>query len=138
MKYIVDTNVVSETMKREPNPNVMNWLSNHEAELFLTSITVEEMRFGQLMMPAGKRREKLRESIDSLITEYASKILAFDTAAAQKCAELHELAISAGKTPTIEDLMIAGICLNQQGVLITRNVKDFDYLDIEYVNPFDK
>ncbi len=82
MKYIVDTNVVSETMKREPNPDVMNWLSNHETKLFLTSITVEEMRFGQLMMPAGKRREKLRESIDSLITEYASKILAFDTAAA--------------------------------------------------------
>lgn len=136
-KYIVDTNVISEAIKAKPDPAAMEWLSSHAASLCLTSITVEELRFGEFMMPKGKKRKALREWIDSLVQQYAASILDFDVASAEICAKFYEQAISAGFTPTIEDLMIAGIAHENEAVLVTRNVKDFEYLDVEVINPFE-
>ena len=138
MAYIVDTNVVSELTKKQPNLHVIEWLEEHSSELFLTVVTVEEMRFGCLMMPAGKRRDKLAETIDALVESYASRIFDFETHVAEECARLHAQAIEAGRTPTIEDLMIAALCVCHDAVLVTRNVRDFDYLGIEVVNPFEE
>ncbi len=137
MKYVADTNVVSELTKGVPNAAVMRWMAEHDQDLHLTSITVEEMCFGELMLPKGKRRSKLREIIDELVAGFASKIWVFDTPAAERCAALHRYAVASGRTPSIEDLMIAAICQEHGAALVTRNVKDFDYLGIEYVNPFE-
>lgn len=137
MRYVVDTNVVSELTKAQPNPMAVSWLSQHAGDALLTAITVEEMRFGCLMLPEGKRRAKLSETIDNIVDVYASRTLSFDARAAEECAKLHRLAIREGRSPAIEDLMIAAICVCHDAVLVTCNVRDFDYLGINLVSPFE-
>lgn len=134
--YVVDTNIVSELVKATPDARVLSWLTAHERDLYLTAITVEEMRFGALCLPEGKRKRTLSSAIDEIVTTYAHRTLPFDIAAAEVCARYHRQAIASGFTPTIEDLMIAAICTCSGASLATRNVHDFDYLDIEVVNPF--
>ena len=135
--YVVDTNVISELLKRQPDKRVMGWLDKHADELLLPSITIEELRFGQLLLDEGKKSRALARGIDALVLGYASRILPFDTAAAEQCARYHEQAISCGRTPTIEDLMIAAICACGGHTLATGNVRDFSYLDLPVVNPFE-
>lgn len=135
--YVVDTNVISELLKRQPDKRVMGWLDKHADELLLPSIAIEELRFGQLLLDEGKKSRALARGIDALVQGYASRILPFDTAAAEQCARYHEQAISCGRTPTIEDLMIAAICACEGHTLATRNVRDFSYLDLPVVNPFE-
>ncbi|HIS39243.1 MAG TPA: type II toxin-antitoxin system VapC family toxin [Candidatus Aphodovivens avistercoris] len=137
MRYVVDTNVVSELTKAQPNASAVAWISRHAADALLTAITIEEMRFGCLMLPEGKRRAKLSETIDRIVDVYASRILSFDAHAAEECARLHCLAIGKGRTPAIEDLMIAALCVCHDATLVTRNVRDFDCLGIEVLNPFE-
>lgn len=135
--YLVDTCVISELVKKKPQEAVVDWLGNHETELYLSAITLEEMRFGALMLPEGKRRTALMESIDDLMAEFVARVWGIDALTADLCAQLHATAVSAGYTPTIEDLMIAATCIQQGATLVTCNVRDFDYLGIPFVNPFE-
>lgn len=137
MNFIADTNVVSELMRPQPNDNVIDWFYDHEGCVYLTSITVKELYFGMLRLPEGKRKDRLRQAITGIVTDCSDKTYSFDAFSGYLCAELHEKALSQGRTPTIEDLMIASICKRNDCVLATRNVKDFDYLDIDLVNPFE-
>ena len=133
---VVDTNVIYELVKARPNEAVLDWLDDNESELYLTVITVEEMRFGALCLPEGKRKRALSESIDTLVSSYAHRLLTFDSNAAEQCAAYHHMAIEAGRSPSIEDLMIAAICTCNNATLATRNVRDFAYLGIPIENPF--
>lgn len=136
MIYVADTNVVSELMKKTPSQNVVNWFYDREGLVYLTSITVEELYFGMLRLPAGKRKESLREAITAITMDCAGKTLPFDAYCGYLCATLRERAVASGRTPSIEDMMIAAICRRNDAVLATRNTKDFDYLGIALENPF--
>ena len=136
-QYLVDTNVVSEIGKVAPNQRVLAWLETHSPFSKLSAITVKELYFGALRMPEGKRREALLNTTDNLVWLYGEDVLPFDAECAAICAQLHDAAIRAGRTPQIEDLMIASICKKHGLCLVTRNVKDFDYLGIPLVNPFE-
>ena len=136
MGYLIDTNVISELCKKRPNAAVLLWLTDHDEGLYLSAITIEELRFGELMMPKGKKREALHHIIDNLVENYEGRVLSFDNIAAEACTVFHERAIAVGRTPTIEGLMIAAIASTNDLVLTTRNVRDFEYLDIEIENPF--
>ncbi|WP_160709999.1 type II toxin-antitoxin system VapC family toxin [Enterorhabdus sp. P55] len=138
MNYVVDTNVVSELMRPQPSENVIDWFYDHEGQVWLTSITVKELYFGMLRLPEGKRKERLRQAITSIVMDCSSKTYSFDAFSAFLCAELHEQALSQGKAPAIEDLMIAAICKRNDCALATRNVKDFDCLAIDVINPFER
>lgn len=137
MMYVADTNVVSELMKRETSSEVLNWFQDHEGRIYLTAVTIKELYYGMLRLPEGKRKRALRDAITAIVMECSDKTLAFDGYSGYLCAEMHEMAVSAGKTPTIEDLMIAAICKRHDAVLATRNVKDFEHLGIDLVNPFE-
>lgn len=137
MNYLVDTNVVSELMRPRPNDNVIDWFQDHEGCVYLSAITIKELYFGMLRLPEGKRKERLREAITAIVMDCADKTYAFDGFSGFICAQLHEAALAAGRPATIEDLMIAAICKRNDCVLATRNTKDFDYLGIEVVNPFE-
>lgn len=80
--FLLDTNIVSEVCKKEPNEAVLNWLGQNATDLYLSVVTIEEMRFGQLMMPKGKKQAALKQMIDSLLETYAAKMLSFDPRAA--------------------------------------------------------
>ena len=135
--YLVDTNIVSELAKKKPNASVIAWMQDHESEMCLSVITIEEMRFGALNLPEGKRQDMLNATIDAIVEQYGERVWPLDVAAAEQCAAYHVKAIDVGRTPTIEDLMIAAICTCHDATLATRNVKDFDYLGVPVVNPFD-
>lgn len=137
MIYVIDTNVVSELMAKDPNQNVIDWFWSHEGEVYLNAITVKELYYGVERLPQGKRREGLRDAIDGIVKDCAGKTLSFDAYCGYLCARLQQRAIKAGFNTSIEDLMIAAIALRHDAVLATRNVKDFECLDIRLVNPFD-
>ena len=90
-----------------------------------------------LRLPDGKRKERLRQAITAIVMDCSDKTYSFDAFSGYLCAELHDRAIKAGRVPTIEDLMIAAISKRNDCILATRNTKDFDYLDIDLVNPFE-
>jgi toxin FitB len=86
---LLDSKVISEAMKREPQPQGRAWLDAQPAEtLFLSSITVAELRFGAGALPAGKRKTALESAISDALDLFAARILPFDTLAARHYADL--------------------------------------------------
>ena len=95
---ILDTNIISETMKPEPNEKVLTWLDGQAAEtLYLTSITLAELLFGVAAMPNGKRKNRLIAAIDGLISLYDERVLSFDMKAARHYASLAVMARRNGR-----------------------------------------
>ena len=137
MRYVLDTNIVSEFLKPDPNQNAIWWAQDHNADLLLNAVSIQELYFGIFTMPDSKRKARLKESIDAIVQECTDRILPFDAFSGYLCAEMHALANAAGRPGTIEDLMIAAICKRNEVVLATHNVKDFDHLGIEIVDPFE-
>lgn len=138
VKYLADTNVVSELMKPVPADAVIDWFQDNEGQVCISAITVEELYFGLLLLPDGKRKERLKAAITGIVMDCSDKTLVFDAFSAYLCAELHAKARAMGRAATIEDLMIAAIALRNDAVVATRNTKDFDYLGIDCVNPFEE
>ena len=136
-EYLVDTNVASELMKAKPHEKVISWLCDNSDSLRLSSVTVKELYFGALRMDEGRRKRALLASIENIVALYDADVFDFDKRAAIMCAKLHVYALKAGKMPTVEDLMIAATALTNNLVVATRNIKDFDYLGVRCVNPFE-
>jgi predicted nucleic acid-binding protein len=134
--YVVDTNVISELSKPSPVRAVVEWVTDAQNDCYLTAVTLKELYYGILLMPDGRRKDVLGETVDSISREYSSRTLSFDAGCSRICAELETQAIKAGHTPTIEDMMIAAICKRHDAILVTRNTKDFHCLDIKFINPF--
>lgn len=86
---LLDTNVVSVAMSREPHPRVREWLNDQASEtLFLSSITVAELLFGNGALPEGKRKNALSAAFDDVLDVFAARILPFDIPAARSYADL--------------------------------------------------
>ena len=137
MKYILDTNIISEIVKPRPDFNTISWIQDHTDDVAITSVSLEELYFGIFLMPDGKRKQSLKESIDAIVKDCTDRTLAFDAFCGYLCAEVHAAARKAGHAGTIEDFMIAAICLRHNATLVTRNVKDFDYVDgLDIIDPY--
>ena len=136
--YLLDTNVISETMKVHMDPFVEMWTKSHEEESYICVISIEEMRYGQLIMPRGKRRDNLGRDIDNAIHRHADTILLYEESEAERCADFHALALQSGRTPALGDLMIAATASTHGMAVVTRNVKDFEYLPVRVINPFEE
>jgi predicted nucleic acid-binding protein len=95
---VLDTNIVSEAMKPEPAPAVRDWLDEQAAEtLYLSSVTVAELLFGIGALPDGRRKQSLATTLDGLLGLFDGRILAFDTDAARRYADLAVAARNAGR-----------------------------------------
>jgi predicted nucleic acid-binding protein len=138
LSYIADTNVISELMKapQSADPAVIAWIDSHPGAVFVTSITTGELCYGVRRLPAGKKREQLAAALGELLERIDSLTLSYNLAASKHWGELKALSVARGRTATTEDLQIAAIARANGMAVATRNVKDFDYLDIEVVNPF--
>lgn len=135
MAIILDTNVISELMRSDLDINFTKWLvENSQQDLFNTSITYFEISKGICLLPNGKRKENLRQSFEILESRF--DILDFDVNCAGFAAEFYAIQKVKGKTPSSEDMMIAGICAKLGATLATRNIKDFEGLPIAVVNPW--
>lgn len=135
MKYLLDTNIISELRKKSPDVQVIKWMENIDpAVLYLSCITVGELKMGALKKAktdqvAGKLLSKW---IDELVSRYEEQIVLVDLATCNKWAEL--LAIDS--TNAIDSLLLAQAATRNM-VLVTRNIKHFKIFDIECLNPFE-
>lgn len=138
MRYIADTNVISELMKPKPSEAVVDWFFNHEGEIYLTAISVAELYSGALRLPKGVRRNRLIDAISAIVMDCSGKTFVFDGFSAYLCAQFENHSLDLGRTMSREDAMIAAICQRNDCVLATRNIKDFNHLGIDLVNPFEE
>lgn len=135
---ILDTNVVSEMMRPEPDSRVIYWISNQPAQrVFLTSITVAELRFGVVILPPGKRRDRIASAVDNMLREeFSGRVLPFDYEAAYIYAEIGAGRRLIGKPISHPDCQIAAIARFHEAVLVTRNVDHFAQCEIALLNPW--
>lgn len=138
---ILDTNVVSETQKANPDPVVMAWLDQLDpGTTYLTAITVAELLFGVDLMPMGERRAKLEGSVRALVEKtFYARILPFDAPAAYCFATLVAAARREGKTVSFPDGAIAAIARNNNyATVATRDASPFLAMRIEVIDPWRK
>jgi len=137
---IIDTNVVSELMRARPDPAVLAWFAERDADtLFLTAISEAELRTGAAILPAGQRRDHLVGAIDAMIDQdFAGRILPFDSPAARSYAEIAAVRRTVSKPIMDADCQIAAIARACEAAIATRNVKDFDGCGINVINPWNE
>lgn len=125
---LLDTNVLSELMRVEPDTGVLAWFERqHAAVLYTTAITRAEILLGIALLPAGKRRESLAAAAELMFeTDFAQRCLPFDQVAAAEYALLVAARIRTGRPISTEDGQIAAIALRHGVRLATRNGRDFE------------
>jgi len=134
---VLDTNIVSETVRTQPSPVVMRWLESRVEPFAITTVTIGELLTGVRLLPQGKRRTGLAAAIEQVLLRWAVS-LPYDEAAARIYAAMREQAYRQGRGLSVEDGMIAAICAAHGASLATRNVTDFDFLPILTMNPWEE
>ncbi|MFA5984776.1 MAG: type II toxin-antitoxin system VapC family toxin [Methylococcaceae bacterium] len=134
---VLDTNIVSEAMKPEPNPTVLAWLNEQVAEtLYLSSVTLAELLFGIAALPSGKRKDMLALAIDGLSGLFRDRVLPFDTRAAQRYAELAVAAKASGQGFPTPDGYIAAIAASRGFIVASRDTATFQAASVPAINPW--
>ena len=135
---VLDTNVVSEAMKPDPNPAVQQWLNAQVAEtLYLSSITLAELMFGISALPSGRRKAALSQTLEGLLNLFDDRVLAFDTDAARHYAELAVAARAAGKGFPTPDGYIGAVAKARGFSVATRDVAPFQAAGIKIIDPWE-
>ena len=134
---LLDTDVVSEAMTREPHPRVRAWLDAQAAEtLFLSSITAAELLLGIGALPAGKRKNTLTAALDDVLDLFPARILPFDTAAARHYADLAVKARAGGKGFPTPDGYIAAIAATHGFAVASRDTSAFKAAGLTVIDPW--
>jgi len=135
---VLDTNVISALMQREPEKPVVKWLdAQPAASVWITAITVMEIRFGLQTMPKGRRQEALIRAFEVMLKSMIEgRIASFDAEAGIQAAELMAQRKRRGRPAEVRDTMIAGIVLANRATLATRNTQHFEDLPVTVINPW--
>jgi hypothetical protein len=136
---ILDTNVLSALMQKTPDPAVVTWLDAQAPhDIWVSTITVFEVRYGLNVLPEGSRKAQLVQHFEALISEdLAHRVAVLDNRAAQAAALLASQRKARGRPVDIRDTFIAGIALARGATLATRNTRHFDDLATPVVNPWE-
>ena len=134
---VVDTNVVSELMKSEPNQSVRRWtLARAGTDLYTNAITIAEVLYGIERLPSGRRKELLRSTATDVFATFAHKVLPFDANAAAHYSQIVDARDRLGLPIDGFDAQIAAICLTNDCALATRNTKDFEHTGVDLLDPW--
>lgn len=133
----LDTNVVSETLRKAPNEAVLAWLVRNDAELALPTITIAEIAFGIGKVRPEERAARLEQGLASWRHRFADRIFAFTEAAALAYGEIMSAASRCGRPMATADGMIAAIAHINGGRLATRNTTDFASTGLHLISPWD-
>lgn len=133
---VIDTNVVSEMMRDDPDPNVLTW-SETAGRLHTTAITLAEVDYGIARLPEGQRKDRLAATAAGVFADYDELIVAFDARAARRYGSIVAEREMAGRPIATADAQIAAICASNGATLATRNTGDFEGTGIDLVNPWD-
>lgn len=135
---LLDTNVLSELIRSEPDAGVKRWLDLLDAAtVATTAITVAELLYGVARLPGGRRKQQLSDAVRGLIEEdLGGRVEPFDATAATHYAALVTDRETAGRPISVADAQIAAICRKLQARLATRNSSDFEDTGIELLDPW--
>ena len=136
MSYLVDTNVLSELAKAKPDLQVVAWLREHEADLYLSTITIGEIRRGIESLPSGKRKTALQSWFTGLCKRMDGRILSFNTSTAHVWGQLVASWDKKGKSVPSLDSQLAATAHRHNLTMVTRNVSDFENTGVRLFNPF--
>ena len=138
MIVLLDTNVVLELIRKAPDPAVEAWAANHAVEdLFFSAVGESELRYGAAILPASRRRKTLVSDIERMLRDvFEDRVLPFDSEAARAYADIAAMRRSAGRPVPPADCQIAAIARSRDMAVATRNIRDFQNIDIEVVDPW--
>lgn len=135
---LLDTNVLSEFMRREPTERVVTWLDAQPSEsIWTTSITIFEIRLGLERLATGKRRKQLEAAFSDMLEEdLENRVVVFDRGGAEAAGRLAAKGYRAGRPVDYRDIQIAGIATARRATLATRNLRHFEGLGLDLIDPW--
>lgn len=138
---LIDTSVLSEAMRPEPNPLVVDWIDRHDEESVISVVSMFELVSGVAIRPAGRRRDQLNNIVEQLLRRFTRRIYLFDEMAARAAARFRALARAQGRgahnlPEKLADLQIAGTAAAYGLKLATRNIRDFEPFDLDLIDPW--
>lgn len=136
MSYLVDTNIFSELARPRANANVVAWLRANEGDLYVSTITIGEIRRGIERLPFGRRKTQLRAWLMALCDCMKGRVLSFNTSTAHVWGQLKAKWDGARISIPSLDSQIAATAQRHQLTLVTRNTTDFAKTGVKLLNPF--
>jgi predicted nucleic acid-binding protein len=135
LSYLIDTNVLSELRRREPNQGVLDWFLERPATgLYLSVLSLGEIRKGIESLHHGDRRSRLLDWLEvELPAFFSERILPVDERVADRWGRLLS---QVGRPVPAVDSLLAATALHHDLLLVTRNVRDFAYTGLEVINPW--
>lgn len=133
----LDTNVISETLRKSPDPAVIAWLVRHDAELALPTVTIAEIAFGIQKILPDQRAQRLERGLSDWRRRFADRIFGLTEDAALAYGDIMGAASRQGHGMSAPDGMIAAIARVNGGRLATRNLADFQTTGLELMSPWD-
>lgn len=136
---LLDTNVVSEPLRPQAEAQVIAWIDAQALEtLYLSAMSVAELRAGVALLPAGRRRSTLHEQLEKrVLPTFTGRVLAFDMACTKACAELLASTRAAGRGIETADACIAAIALTHGFSVATRDTGPFVAAGVAVINPWE-
>ncbi len=134
---LLDTNVVSETLRAKPDPAVVAWLVRFDAELGLPTVTIAEIAFGISKIRPDQRSVRLEQGLAEWRRRLADRVFPFTEAAALAYGDIMGEAVRRGRPMSAPDGMIAAIAVANNAALATRNHADFAASGVKLINPWD-
>ena len=134
--YLLDTNVLSELVRPEPSPTVVQWMEQNRDSLYTSAITIAEFSYGIEKLAAGRTQERLRAWFEQVLSEWGERILRFDTRVARTWGKLEASLRRQGTRVPVVDSYIAAVGLRHSLTVATRNEIDFKRAGLRTINPF--
>jgi toxin FitB len=135
IKYLVDADVLSEATKPQPNPLVLEWLTRSADQLAISPIVLGELHYGILLLPAGRKQERLLSWFSHALNYLP--VLDFDVGTGSVWAKLLSELRRKGRSMPVKDSLIAATARQHRLIIATRNTKDFSDAGVQLVNPFE-
>ena len=136
--FLLDTNCISELVRPKPEPRVMEWMEAvDEAMLYLSVLTVGEIRKGLAGLPQSKRRTHLETWLEvELQARFAGRIVPIDAAVADRWGLVAAEAKRKGKTLSVIDGLLAATAIHHNLTVVSRNARDFTNTQVPILNPW--
>jgi predicted nucleic acid-binding protein len=133
---LLDTNVVSEVTRKEPNLDVLDWLEANKFQLHLPAVSIGEMSYGIERIRPAERSSDLSKAFTRILERFSTRYLAFDEIDALHYGKLMGESERGGRTMSVADGMLAALATRHEARLATRNIAHFEHLEIVLINPW--